>query len=130
MRYHIAIVLGLTFLLGGCSMFINTKGVEKSLTKHMAKTHELEPTVFAVNEKKNKVLYAVTSTTPAELYLYNPRIETAQRINSAHALPGVDKITYSDGIFLVWYQGAALIEVVVERNAKRPVTPAGVAKSE
>ena len=130
MRKHTAMFLGFAMLLSGCSLFINTKSVEQSLTKYMAKTHAVEPSAYAVNEKKNKVLYAVTSTTPAELYLYNPRIETAQRIRGAHALPGVDKITYAEGTFLVWYQGNALVEVIVERNTKRPVKVADVAKND
>ena len=114
-----------TFILttaGACALLGYHADPMVPFGEHTAREFKSEATVYGVNDKQNKILFVAPSSQPPELYLYEPHTDLSKRVRSATELPGVDKITYDNGAFRVWYEGSALVEIVVERQRKKPAT--------
>lgn len=129
MHRRILILLAALLSIAGCATLLGIKPVDQAFAAYATKTYQAQPELYAVNARKNKVLYIAPETSPPEIYLYHRNTDTAERIRTANPLPGVDKITYDNGAFRVWYQGSGLAEVVVDRRSHSPKAPARVAES-
>jgi hypothetical protein len=62
-------------------------------------------TVYCENDELNQILYAVEKDGRPSLYLYDAASKDGHPMIHAKMIPGVNRITYEDGEFLVWYFG-------------------------
>lgn len=131
MKIRIAAGLALAAFLSGCALLGYQKDPVTSFNEYATHEYAKPAAVYGMNERKNKILFVRPDSNPPELLLYETHTDTTKAIRSARKLPGVDEITYEGGAFKVWYQGSALVEVVVD-GGRRPLLKksSDVAKSE
>ncbi len=62
-------------------------------------------TVYCENDELDKILYVVEEGGRPNLHVYDAASKNAQPIHHAKMIPGVNRITYENEQFLVWYFG-------------------------
>jgi hypothetical protein len=100
--------------LAGCSLLVGRAGDLDRFNKHVAQEYHAKPEIFALSNDQRTVLYALHEKERPQLYLYAFQTHTSQRVVSGRPLPGVDKITFSNGAFRVWHQGSPVVQIIAD----------------